>query len=358
MATLTKKRARALIKATRAQGRRPSAKLMRAARTNPRRGRRRARRLNPGTAFGAAKARRIRSRRAMIARHAEAAVYRRKRTGAKVTVRARAGKRKSNRRWGRRYGISTGRRGTIGFHYGRGRGRTSLKTIATNPRRRRRIRRARRNPARRARAMTIRGWQQGVMGLPRSLPQLFQGKNMVPNLGFATAGAATSLVVGGMINGMVMNMLGQVAPGLLGNNMVRGVLGGAITYTGGYVAGSMLIKNTQRRAAFITGAAAAAVINLLMPGQVARLLISIPIIGPQLARMPGMMGLGAYVTAPAYQGIGSYVTAPAYQGVGAYNDAVAGLGYGQDALAGELGAYVTAPAYQGVGMFDQSHLDQ
>lgn len=310
---------------------------------------------NPGTARGAAKARRRKARKAWIARKAEARRYGKKRTGAKIVIRRRAGKRKANKRFTRRTGIRTGRKGTISFRMGRGRGRKGTKLVATNPRRRKSRRRsARRNPG----ALTVRGWTRGVTTLPRSVPSLFSGKQMLPNLGFATAGATASLVVGGMLRGTVMGLIGQVAPGLVYNNIAQGILGGAITYTGGYAVGSLLIKNPARRSAFITGAAAAAVINLLMPGQVNRMLVSLPVLGPQLARLPGMMGLGAYVSAPAYQGVGAYVSAPAYQGVGAYDDAVAGLGYNQDALAGELGAYVSAPAYQGVGMFDQSHLDQ
>jgi len=60
--------------------------------------------------------------------------------------------------------------------------------------------------------------------------------------------------------------------------------------------------------------------------------------------------------------VGAYVSAPGYQGVGYDpNDAIAGLGYDDDALAGELGAYVEAPSYQAVGdlgMYGASHLDQ
>lgn len=319
---------------------------------------------NPGTALGARKARRVAGRRRRATRKQERSFWTRRARGYKVTVRARAGKRKANKRWARSRGIRrrTGRFGTIGIYASRGRGRRSKKLIATNSPRRRRARRNprrksrgwRRNPAV-ARTLSVRNWTQGLTGLPSNLPAIFKGKGVVGRTVAAGGGMIGGIVLGGAARGLVMNVISRVAPTVVDNRIVQGVLGAAITYSGGYLAGSMLIKNPATRNAFVTGAAVAAIVNALLPGRVNALLTRLPVIGPQLAMLPGMSG---YVSAPSYQGIGTYVSAPGYQGVGrSPNDAVAGIGY-DDALAGELGTYVQAPGYQGVGMYGQSHLDQ
>jgi hypothetical protein len=304
-------------------------------------------RRNPGTKSGARKARRKGRRKQMRARRLLARRYARKLRGFKIVVRRKAGRRKASRRFTRKYGIKTGRRGTISFRAGKGKRK---KLVATNPRRRRSHRRRshRRNPSIGAMA---RGWTGGLTGLTKA-PSLFKGKDLLPSALFAAGGMVGSLVAGGVLRGTIMGVVGKFAPTLAANTMVQGVLGAAISYTGGYAAGTLLIKDAKKRQAFITGAAAAAVLGLIFPGKINALLIKIPVLGPMLAKMPGMSG---YVSAPAYQGVGiqdqlaGYVSAPAYQGV-------QGLGY-DDALAGELGAYVNAPAYQGVGIM-ASHLDQ
>lgn len=345
---LSSKQLAALRKGWRALGIIPGKK--RRARRNPStKAKRRRAHKGGGTATGARKARRKRARRFMRARRMAARRFRRKLRGFKVTVRRKAGRRKRNRAFSRKYGIRTSRKGTISFRAGRKR-----KLVATNPRRRRARRsgRAWRNPA-----ISLRGWQAGLTGVVRNASGLLKGKDMVPNALFATAGMVGGIVGGSFVRGTVMGLIGQVAPNLAANRLVQGVLGGLITYTGSYAIGVLAIKNERKRTAFVTGGAIAAVIGLVMPGAVNRLLTGIPVLGPQLARLPGMNGLGTYVSAPGYQGVGTYVEAPGYQGVGS-DDAVAGIGYSQDALAGELGAYVSAPSYQGVGMWDQSFLDQ
>lgn len=290
------------------------------------------------------KSRRGRRIRTLSKRRAVAKRYRRKLKGVKVHVRRKAGRRKASRKFTRRTGIRTGRKGTISFLRRR-------KILATNPRRRKGKRRGRRsNPA-----ISAASWKRGITQIHRDVPALFRGK-VVKNLAFATGGAVGALVVGGMARGVVMGAVARVAPALAANKIAQGVLGAALSYSGGYAAGQMLIKGEQARRAFITGAAAAAIINALMPGQVNAMLVRIPVLGPMLANLPGMSGLGAYVLAPASQSIGSYVSAPSYQGVG-YDPTIAGIGYQDDALAGELGAYVTAPASQSMGGM-RSHLDR
>lgn len=341
----TKKQARSLAKAWRARGMTVPAKIRRKLR-------------NPGTKAGARKARWHGRRKTLKKRRSTRKRYTRKPglKGYKITVRRKAGRRKSNKRWGRRKGVRTGRKGTISFRKPVGRGR--FKLVATNPRKRsRRRRRSRRNPATRAvsRTLSVGNWTQGISGLPKNIPALFKGK-MIPKVLTATGGAIGSMVIGNTIGSRLMGML-PLPP----NKWIVGSVNAAITYTGGYALGSMLLKG-EKKTAFITGSAIAAIANLLMPGMVYNTLMKIPGLNMILAQLPGMNGLGAYVMAPSYQGVGglgAYVQAPGYQGVGMLpSDMVAGIGYNDDALAGELGAYVQAPGYQGVGMFGASHLDQ
>lgn len=309
--------------------------------------RRKGRRRNP---VAGSKGRWHLRRRQLARRRSVAKRQRRKLKGVRVIVRRVKGKRKMNKKWGRRHGVRTGRKGTISY-------RRKGRLLATNPSKRRRGKRRsyRRNPISRAasRTLSVQNWTQGLTKLPSNLGDLFKGK-VVPKVVLATGGAVGGIVLGGMARGAIMGALAKVAPGIVSNRIVQGILGGAITYSGGYIVGSMLFKG-EKKTAIVTGAALAAVVNALMPGQVNRLLTAIPVIGPQLAMLPGMEG---YVMAPSYQGVGAYVSAPGYQGVGALpSDALAGIGY-DDALAGDLGAYVSAPGYQGVGMYGESHLDQ
>ena len=335
----TKKQAKSLAKAWRARGMPVPAKIRRKLR-------------NPSTKRGAKGRRKIR-RKQLKKRRTTAKRQRRRLKGVKVIVRRKAGRRKANKKWGRKRRVKTGRKGTISYRR-RVKGRSKL--IATNPRRRKRRRKSRRrNPG--VRALSVRTWTEGITRLPQNVPAIFRGK-MLPKVVAATGGAVGGLVVGGLVRGQIMGFVSRFAPALATNRIAQGALGAAITYSGAYLVGSLFFRNPTQKNAFITGGAIAALVNLVMPGQVNRLLTSIPVLGPQLAMLPGMEGLGSYVVAPGYQGVGAYVQAPSYQGVGLLpSDMVAGIGY-DDALAGELGAYVQAPGYQGVGMFGASHLDQ
>jgi len=338
----TKKQARSLAKAWRARGYAVPAKIRRKLR-------------NPGTPGGARKARRKRAAKTRRgrARLRKYYTHRKNLRGYKITARRKAGRRKANKKWARsvRMRRPTGRKGTIAFRKPVGRGR--FKLMATNPRRRRR-RQRRRNPRRggaKAQAISIKNWTSGLTNLPQNIPALFKGK-MIPKVFAATGGAIGSMVVGNTIGTRLMAML-PLPP----NKYVVGGVNAAITYSGGYLLGSLLLKGENKRS-FITGSAIAAIANLLMPGIVHRGLMSIPVINTMIAALPGMDGLGGYVLAPGYQGVGAYVSAPGYQGVGMLpGDMVAGIG-SDDALAGELGTYVQAPSYQGVGLFGSSHLDQ
>lgn len=319
----TKKQAQGLAKGFRKRSLPVPAKIRRKLKRNPKRS---------SQKRGWAGRRKIRQK-TLKKRRALAKRYRRKVSrGTKVVARRKKGRRKTNRKFSKRTGIRTGRRGNISF-------RRRRRTIATNP----------------ARAVSVKTWTDGITNLPSNLGSIFKGKKMAGNVLFAAGGVLTSATVGNLARGAVLGAIGNAMPGIASNRIVQGVLGAATSYTSGYLIGKMVIKNKSSQNAFITGSAVAAIVSAIFPGQINAMLTSIPVIGPQLAVLPGMDG---YVSAPSYQGVGTYVEAPGYQGVGMDpSDAVAGIGM-DDMLAGDLGTYVEAPGYQGVGMYGQSHLDQ
>jgi hypothetical protein len=225
-----------------------------------------------------------------------------------------------------------------------------------------------------------------ITSLPKSLPALFKG-SVVKNVGFAAAGGVTGLVGGNIVQGMVLNLANQFLPAgvksVLANDIAQRVLGASFALlTGGLVA-KVALKNSSGKAAFITGTAAAALVEAIFPGRLAGYLMNVPVIGPLMAHhaspvnglgaiygsdrlagyvssrgYTGVQGMGAYVDASAYQGVngmGAYVDANAYQGVnGPMDDAIGGnLGYDPNQLAGaghlgDLGA---------MGSNMASHLD-
>jgi hypothetical protein len=137
---------------------------------------------------------------------------------------------------------------------------------------------------------------------------------------------------------------------------MKGVYGFIATYGSGFAA-SMLLKG-EMRSSVRTGAALAAIIELVAPGKVGDLVDKIPGMKSLQAGAAGAAvadaaqasaegatnGIGAavlagYVSAPSYQGANGYVEAPAYQGsngLSAYVEAPAYSGTGEDLLAGNF----------------------
>jgi len=274
----------------------------------------------------------------------------------------------------------SGRKGTVSIF-----SKFTGKFLGTNP--------SRRNPAILATGKEL--LVTPIMSLPKSVPALFKGK-IVVNAAFAVGGALTGLVGGTMLQKFTLPYLGMipvVGPKIsaaMGKATVQRVVGAAFALLSAGVVGKFGIKDAAKRNAFITGAAAAALVEAIFPGKASSLMYKIPVVGGFLAPVaspvqgmaglfgtddlagigfgayveaPGYQGTGAYVEAPAYQGTGAYVEAPGYQGTGAYveapayqgtgdlsgyNDAVAGMGYAGEALASDLGA---------MGSNMASHLD-
>lgn len=321
--------------------------------------RRRARavRRNPRKAPMATKSRRRRSKRTgrfishrtkrfqrRRAKYTVGRTYRRKGAWARVTrahVRRKAGRRIKNRavKW-------SGRKGKIVYRgIGGRKGRKGVKRIMfTNPKRRRRARRTRRNPA---------AYVRGLTSAPSNIMGLFKGKHVVKNVAFTAGGAISAYVAGGIVSRFVSPMLANIP--FAGNPVAQRVIGAAFPYTIAFAA-TKLVNLGKMKNHVLLGGAAASIIELIMPGQVAAWIQRIPgisaIPGVQgLAGLGGLSGptdmLAGYVQAPSYAGVGQemlagYVQAPSYAGVGD-NDALAG--------------YVQAPSYAGVGNADYLETD-
>lgn len=214
-----------------------------------------------------------------------------------------------------------------------------------------------------------------VMGLPKSVPALLKG-NIISHVAFAAAGGAVGLIGGTMLNRFAMPYLAKLpyVSTAMANGIVQRVVGGASALLVAGIIGKVALKSKpEARNAWVTGAAAAALVEAIFPGRLAGLLSKAPlpaaVVAPAAAaaspvqglmglfgtndlaayvQSPAYQGVGAYVQSPAYQGVGAYVQSPAYQGVGGTNDAVAGVGYAGEQLAGNL---------DGIGSNMMSHLD-
>jgi hypothetical protein len=203
-------------------------------------------------------------------------------------------------------------------------------------------------------------------GLPKDVPALFKGQDMIKKVGITAAGLVGTYMLGGIATKAADSIVAKL-PGA-GTSHMKGIYGGVITYLSGFGA-SMLLKG-EMRSNVRTGAALAAVIELLAPGRIGGLVDKIPGMkkaeagasGPVVAAAAqaaaegatngigravlagyvtaasyqGSAGIRGYVEAPAYQGTNGYVEAPAYQGTNGYVEAPAYSGTGEDLLAGNF----------------------
>jgi hypothetical protein len=223
-----------------------------------------------------------------------------------------------------------------------------------------------------------------ITSLPRSIPALFKG-SIVKNVGYAAGGAVAGLAGGNIVQGAVFGLLNKFAPSItanvMSNDIAKRVVGASFALAVGGTVAKFAIKDSGARASFVTGVAAAALVEAIFPGRFASLLANVPVIGPMLAAQaspvsglfglygsndalaayvsaPGYQGVNGYVSAPGYQGVNGYVSAPGYQGVnglgGPMDDAVAGLGFDPNQLAGGMGHLGEVGA---MGSNMASHLD-
>jgi hypothetical protein len=267
--------------------------------------------------------------------------------GLRFKVRTRRGRVVRTRKMRSRRIRGSGRRGTVSLFSKR-----TGRKVATNPRRRSRGRRMM-NPGKllsTAKSYLI----TPVMDLPKGIPALLKG-NLIKHAGFALGGSIVAMVGGNMLQKFTLPLVAKI-PGMSGamsGGMVQRILGAGFAILSGSVIGRFGLKDQNARNAFVTGAAASALIEAVFPGRIGALLGKIPLVGgwiaPIASPVQGIAGLfgtddlamGAYVLAPGYQGVGSYVRAPGYQGVGAYVRAPGYQGVG------DVGTYVQAPSYEG-----------
>ncbi len=260
--------------------------------------------------------------------------------GLRIKVRSKPGKRKHVR--GRGWGW-TGRKGTVSLF-----DKVTGGLFATNPR-------GRRNPG--VVSMAKSTIVTPVLDLPSSVPALFKG-SIVKHAMWAGAGGIAGMVGGTVLQSTVFNIIARIAPSIIptamSSGIVQRVVGASFALVAGGLVGRFAVPAGDRKA-FITGVAAAAVIEGVFPGFLRAKLAGLPMVGSWFAAMPsspvqGLMGmfgtdmLAAYVESPAYQGsngLNAYVESPAYQGsngLGAsMDDAVAGIGIDHLAL-GAMGS--------------------
>lgn len=165
--------------------------------------------------------------------------------------------------------------------------------------RRGRVRHARKRSGRRvgvvgvnAGALTLTGGLTNFLGNAKATM-----KDGVKGFAFAFGGAAVSVAGGAFASQVTGNILARFAPGLLGNPIVSRLLGAVNYYLPGWAASRFIpgLSGKSRRA-MLTGAAAAAILEVVRPGMIRGALQQVPVIG-------GLMGmaedqasdLGAYV---------------------------------------------------------------
>ncbi len=122
-------------------------------------------------------------------------------------------------------------------------------------------------------------------------------KDGVKGFAFALAGAGVSVAGGAFTSQVTSNIIGRFAPSLLSNPVVARLLGAVNYYLPGWAAAKYVpgLSGKSRRA-MLTGAAAAAIVEIVRPGSVRGVLSQIPVVGGLLAGVEDSASdLGAYV---------------------------------------------------------------
>lgn len=119
----------------------------------------------------------------------------------------------------------------------------------------------------------------------------------VKGFAFAFGGAAASVVGGGFASQVTGNLLAKFAPSLLSNPIVQRLVGAVNYYLPGWAASKFIpgLSGKSRRA-MLTGAAAAALIEVVRPGLMRKTMARVPVVGQFLSGMEDQAeDLGAYV---------------------------------------------------------------
>lgn len=164
------------------------------------------------------------------------------------------------------------------------------------------VRKPSRKQRRRAKRVGVVGVNAGALSLTGGITGFLENakatmKDGVKGFAFAFGGAAVSVAGGAFTSQITGNIIGRFAPSLLTNPIVSRILGAVNYYLPGWAAAKFIpgLSGKSRRA-MLTGAAAAALLEVVKPGMIRGALQRVPVIG-------GLMGmaedqaadLGAYV---------------------------------------------------------------
>lgn len=141
-------------------------------------------------------------------------------------------------------------------------------------------------------AMTLTGGITGFMGNVKATM-----KDGVKGFAFAFGGAAVSVAGGAFMSRITSQVVSRVAPTMLSNPIVSRLLGAVNYYLPGWAASKFVpgLSGKSRRA-MLTGAAAAALIEVIRPGMIRDVMVRVPVVG-------GLMG----VAEDQADGVGAYV---------------------------------------------------
>ena len=214
-------------------------------------------------------------------------------------------------------------------------------TVAVRKVRSGRVRRSSRKYKRSARRVGVVGVNAGSLSLTGGVLNFVGNakatmKDGVKGFAFAFGGAAVSVAGGAFTSQVTGNLLARFAPALLRNPIASRLLGAVNYYLPGWAASKFIpgLSGKSRRA-MLTGAVAAALLEVVRPGMIRGALQRVPVIGGLMdAAEDQASDLGAYV-GYALNGDGANGAADMYPAPGGMSDYVALNGYestdGEDA---------------------------
>lgn len=156
---------------------------------------------------------------------------------------------------------------------------------------------------RRARRVGVVGVNAGALTLQGGLTNFIGNakatmKDGVKGFAFAFAGAGGAVAGGAFMSRITYGLVAKVAPSMLQNPIVSRLLAGVNYYLPGWALATFIpgLSGKSRRA-MLTGAAAAALMEVVRPGVIRNVMVQVPVIG-------GLMGtaedsaddLGAYIS--------------------------------------------------------------
>lgn len=196
------------------------------------------------------------------------------------------------------------------LHRRRSKARRRIKTVFASAGARVVVRKVRRGSARKptrkqrrsARRVGTVGVNAGALSLTGGITDFFGNakatmKDGVKGFAFAFGGAAGAVAGGAFMSRLTNGVVGQFAPSLLSNPIVARLLGAVNYYLPGWALSKFVpgLSGKSRRA-MLTGAAAAALVEVIRPGMIRNLMVRVPVIGGLMGMAEDQAdGVGAYV---------------------------------------------------------------